>query len=104
MSQLFELLNRLHSGRKSYLTAAALILVGGGVLTGQIDPASVHLKVDEVTFENVDEALTGDRPMPVQHSSDGLLGLLALLLGGNAAATRAAISKLNGNKAAAGGE
>lgn len=101
MNQILTFINTLHQGRKSYITAAALILVGAGVLTGQIDPASVHLQVEEVTFENVDEALAEKPAAP--STNDGLIGLLALLLGGNAAATRAAIAKSNG-KATNGGE
>jgi hypothetical protein len=93
MSNLLALFNTLHSGRKSYLTAAALIAVGVGVLTGQVDSNSVRLQVGEVTFENVDERLN-ESPAPASGgSNDGLIGLIALLLGGNAAATRAAIGK-----------
>lgn len=104
MASLLTLLGRLHSGRKQYLTAATMFLLGVGVLTGQVDPDRVTVDLKPVTFENVDEKLN-DTEHSSQHpgsssNTNNLLGLLALLQGLNSAANRAAIAKTNATRTA----
>lgn len=92
---LLGLFRTLLSGRKQYATAASLILLGVGVLTGNVDPASVKVDVTPVTFENVDKKLAEvvEGKIPADSTPSALIGLVTLLLGLDSAANRAAIAK-----------
>lgn len=96
MANILQLLARLHSGRKQYATAATMLLLGVGVLTGQVDPDRVTTELKPVTFENVDQQ-AAQQSAPAAPGSDNLIGLLLLLLGADSAANRAAIAKSANN-------
>lgn len=86
----FRVLLTFAEGRRTYATAAMMILLGVGVLTGHVDPEAIT--ADEATFENVDRMLA-ERQQGGGGGNDGLLGLLAVLMGLQGATTRAAIGK-----------
>ena len=121
MIELFNKLRGLLDGKKQHGMGLSLILFGVLLLAGVVEPERVELKVDGVpiaegpiTLENMDQALQTvaaqaaakaaaemqgvaveeGAPPAIPGGSTGLLGVLALLLGGNSLADRAAKTKL----------
>lgn len=92
MTALLQLIPQILAGRKTYGTAALFILLGVGMLTGEVDPEAITAK--PVTFENVDATLAeASKAGGPAGGNSGTLGLLSILLGLQGASTRAAIGK-----------
>lgn len=97
MASVFSLVTQVLNNRKQYSTAAMMILLGVGILTGQVDGSTVKVGDGQVTFENVDAKLAEGSAPAAPIGSNPLIGLLSLLLGLNSAANRAAIAKATTN-------
>lgn len=94
MASVFSLVTQVLNNRKQYSTAAMMILLGVGILTGQVDGSTVKVGDGQVTFENVDAKLAeGSAPVAPSNPNNFVMGLVTLLMGLNSAANRAAIAK-----------